>query len=94
MSSFSNFWGTLMTIPGRVTNNAAAFVGFAVVDYVAVMVLNAIPRMGGSLGQAERAVIGGMAKTIDFATWDAFNKGPASFAIGDMLPDLSGFTPK
>lgn len=87
MSAYlTEFWGRLSMVPGIVFNNVPAFFGFAASDYVAAMAISALPQMDGSVGMIERAGIFGAAKVVDFATWDAFNRGYApvgmSFNLG------------
>jgi hypothetical protein len=54
-------------------NNIGASITFAVVDYIAAMVINVLPSgPGGTLGQVYSSLVTGAAQVLQFATWDAF----------------------
>lgn len=65
----------ISNIPMTVWYNAPAWFSFGVVNYVAAMVLNAIPQTTGTAGMIERAALGGMRDTIKMVTWDAVKFG-------------------
>lgn len=47
-----------------------AWFSFGVVNYASAMLLNAVPRTGGTMGMIEMAALGGMRDTIRMVTWD------------------------
>jgi len=51
--------------------NVPTAVGFAVTDYVAGMVISAVP-MVGAFGGLEINFLRGMIKVVDYSTWEGF----------------------
>jgi hypothetical protein len=74
-------YNKMMDIPGRVMSNWPAFFGYAVVDYIAQMVIQLVPVNLPGMGYADNVVnniyqsgVRGGVKVLDQVTWDCLKK--------------------
>lgn len=66
--------GNLAMLPGKWLMHWPAFIIFAVVDYAYDVIIEMVPRLGGTTGSIERSVLMGATKTLDFIVWDSVTK--------------------
>ncbi len=69
------FVSKLGMIPSIVVTNWPTFFGFAITEYATDMIVTVIPKMGGTIGSVERALVMGAGETIKFSTWQAMSGG-------------------
>ena len=58
-------------IPMRVLANWPAYFGFFGVNYIAGIVLSAVPQLGGTVGVVEQAAVQGFVNVLNHVTWEA-----------------------
>lgn len=61
----------MKNIPMRVLANWPAFFGFFGVNYLAGVVLSAVPQLGGTIGVIEAAAVQGAVNVLNHVTWEA-----------------------